>query len=224
VPDEYRDYESEELWNLEAGIKASLLGNTLRINASVFANRRNDQQVRTSFQLNPGDPTSFGFVTINVEEGETVGVEADLRWLPSDNWMLYGTIGLLDTEFGDIKAPSLANLIGRSQPHAPEHTIALGGSYDHPSGVFVRVDASIRDAFYFDVSHDEKSSSYELVNARIGYQADTWSATLWARNLFNEEYAVRGFYFGNEPPDFPDTLYTRFGDPRQVGLTFNKGF
>jgi len=74
------------------------------------------------------------------------------------------------------------------------------------------------------VSHDEKSSSYELVNARVGYQADTWSAKLWARNLFNEEYAVRGFYFGNEPPDFPNALYTRFGDPRQVGVTFQKGF
>jgi len=224
VPDEYREYVGEDLLNLEAGIKATLLDNTLRLNASVFASRRNDQQVRTSFQLNPGDPTSFGFVTINVEEGDTLGFEADLRWLPSDNWMLYATVGLLDTEFGDVEAESLANLVGRSQPHAPDHTIALGGSYDHPSGVFVRIDASIRDDFYFDVSHDEESSSYELVNARIGYQADTWTATLWARNLFDEEYAVRGFYFGNEPPDFPNALYTRFGDPRQIGVTFQKGF
>jgi len=224
VPDEYREYVGEDLLNLEAGIKATLLDNTLRLSASVFASRRKDQQVRTSFQLNPGDPTSFGFVTINVEEGDTLGVEADLRWLPDDNWMLYASIGLLDTEYGDVKAPSLANLVGRSQAHAPDYTLAFGGSYDHPSGVFVRVDASIRDDFYFDVSHDEKSSSYELVNARVGYQADTWSAKLWARNLFNEEYAVRGFYFGNEPPDFPNALYTRFGDPRQVGVTFQKGY
>ena len=224
VPDEYREYVGEDLLNLEAGIKATLLENTLRLNASVFASRRKDQQVRTSFQLNPGDPTSFGFVTINVEEGDTLGFEADLRWLPDDNWMLYATIGLLDTEFGDVKVPSLGNLVGRSQAHAPDYTLAFGGSYDHPSGIFVRVDTSLRDDFYFDVSHDEMSSSYELVNARMGYRSDTWSATLWARNLFDEEYAVRGFYFGNEPPDFPDTLYTRFGDPRQIGVTFQKGF
>lgn len=224
VPDEYREYVGEDLLNLEAGIKANLLENTLRLNASVFASRRKDQQVRTSFQLNPGDPTSFGFVTINVEEGDTLGFEADMRWLPNDNWMLYATVGLLDTEFGEVKAPSLANLVGRSQAHAPDYTLAFGGSYDHPSGIFVRVDTSLRDDFYFDVSHDEKSSAYELVNARIGFQADTWSAVLWARNLFDEEYAVRGFYFGNEPPDFPNALYTRFGDPRQVGLTINKGF
>jgi hypothetical protein len=35
---------------------------------------------------------------------------------------------------------------------------------------------------------------------------------------------VRGFFFGNEPPDFPNTLYTRLGDPRQVGVTFEKKF
>jgi len=224
VPDEYREYVGEDLWNLEAGIKASLLDRTLQLNASIFANRRDDQQVRTSFQLNPGDPTSFGIVTINVEEGETLGVEADLRWLPTENWMLYGTVGLLDTEFGNVTALSLAHLSGRAQAHAPDYTLAFGGSYEHPSGFFVRVDVSARDEFYFDVSHDEKSSSYELVNARVGYQADTWSATLWARNLFDENYAVRGFYFGNEPPDFPNNLYTRSGDPRQVGITFDKRF
>jgi len=224
VPDEYREYVGENLLNLEAGIKATLLDSTLRLNASVFANRRDDQQVRTSFQLNPGDPTSFGFVTINVEEGDTLGFEADVRWLPNDNWMLYATVGLLDTEFGEVKAPSLANLVGRSQAHAPDYTLAFGGSYDHPSGIFVRVDTSLRDDFYFDVSHDARSRSFELINTRIGYRSDTWSATLWARNLFDEEYAVRGFYFGNEPPDFPNALYTRFGDPRQIGVTFDKRF
>jgi len=224
VPDEYRTFDSESLLNLEAGIKASLLDRTLRVNASIFVARHQDQQVRTSFQLNPGDPTSFGFVTINVEEGETLGVEADVRWLPADNWMLYATLGLLDTEFTDVSAASLGNLEGRSQAHAPDHTLAFGGSYEHPRGFFARVDVSARDDFYFDVAHDQRSRSYDIVNARIGYGSDTWSATLWARNLLDENYVVRGFYFGNEPPDFPNALYTRQGDARQIGVTFNKEF
>jgi outer membrane receptor protein involved in Fe transport len=224
VPEEYRTFDSEALYNLEAGIKSSLLGRTLQLNASVFASRHDDAQVRTSFQLNPGDPTSFGFVTINVDESKALGVEADVRWLPSDNWMLYATLGLIDTEFSDVSAPSLANLEGRSKAHAPDYTIAFGGSYEHPRGFFARVDVSARDAFYFDVAHDQESEAYELVNARAGYRADTWSAAIWARNLFDENYAVRGFYFGNEPPDFPNALYTRAGDPRQLGVTFEKRF
>ena len=74
------------------------------------------------------------------------------------------------------------------------------------------------------MAHDQQSEAYELVNARAGYRAETWTATLWARNLFDEDYAVRGFYFGNEPPDFPNTLYTRAGDPRQLGVTFDMNF
>ena len=136
---------------------------------------------------------------------------------------MYANLGLLNTEFDQF---SLAQdeLGGRGQAHAPEYTVAIGGLYRHTSGWFLRVDASGKDAFYFDVSHDQRSSSYELVNARLGFDADNWSATLWVRNVFDQDYAVRGFYFGNEPPDFPATLYTRLGDPRQLGITFEKRF
>ena len=224
VPDQFREFDSESLLNLEGGIKSTLRGGTLQLNAALFASRRSDQQVRTSFQLNPGDPTSFGFVTINVEEGDTLGLEADVRWVPDESWMLYAAVGLLDTEFGNVSAPSLANLRGRSQAHAPDYTLAIGGRYQHPQGFFARVDVSARDAFYFDVAHDQRSDAFDLVNARVGYRADAWSATLWARNLFDESYAVRGFFFGNEPPNFPNTLYTRQGDPRQAGVTFEMRF
>jgi outer membrane receptor protein involved in Fe transport len=224
VPDEYRDFGAETLWNLEAGIKSAFFAGKLRFDASVFASRHEDQQLRTSFQLEPGDPTSFGFVTINVEEGDTLGTEADLRWLPGDAWTFYATLGLLDTEFGRLSAPSLANLEGRAQAHAPGYTFAVGGSFEHPSGIFARLDVTARDDFYFDVSHDEKSEPYGLVNARVGYRAAEWSVALWARNLFDQAYAVRGFYFGNEPPDFPNTLYTRQGDPRQLGVTLERRF
>jgi outer membrane receptor protein involved in Fe transport len=223
VPDERREFGAEELWNLEAGIKSSLLDSTLLINAAVFVNRRDDQQVRTSFQLVPGDPASFVFFTDNAAKGETLGFEADLRWYPSDAWMLYANVGLLDAKFDEFQTPQV-DLSGRAQAHAPDYTLAFGGSYEHSSGFLARVDLSARDEFFYDVSHDQKSEAYELVNARVGYKADSWSATLWARNLFDEEYAVRGFYFGNEPPDFPDALYVRLGDPRQFGVTFDKRF
>ncbi|MDH3410119.1 MAG: TonB-dependent receptor, partial [Gammaproteobacteria bacterium] len=214
VPDDRRVFGAEELRSLEAGIKAELLGSRLHLNASVFASRRNEQQVRTSLQLIPGDPASFVFLTDNVGEGESLGFEADLSWRPDEAWMLYANIGLLDATLDS----------GRGQAHAPDYSLALGGSYRHPSRVFARIDVAAKDEFFFDVSHDQKSEAYQLVNARVGYEADTWGVNLWARNVLDEDYAVRGFYFGNEPPDFPDTLYTRPGDPRQLGVTFAMDF
>jgi outer membrane receptor protein involved in Fe transport len=230
VPDENRrEYGSEALWSVEAGIKSTLLDGTLIANASVFYSRREDQQVRTSLQLVPGDPASFVFYTDNAAVGRTVGFEADLQWLPSDAWRLYANIGLLNAEFTDFYTlqtgdTELSSLGGRAQAHAPAYTLAFGGIFRANSGLFARLDFSARDDFYFDVSNNQRSEPVQIVNARIGYEAERWTAELWARNVFDETYAVRGFYFGNEPPLFENTLYVRQGDPRQVGFTFELGF
>ncbi|MCP5092375.1 MAG: TonB-dependent receptor [Gammaproteobacteria bacterium] len=223
VPDGRRDYGEEQLWSVEAGIKSSLAGDALALNASVFYSRRKDQQVRTSLQLVPGDPASFVFFTDNAAEGTTLGAEADLRWFLSDAWEAYANIGLLDASFDEFLAPQ-GDLAGRGQAHAPRYTLAAGVSYRRDNGFFARLDATARDEFYFDVSHDQKSRAYELLHARVGYEGESWLLQLWARNLFDKHYAVRGFYFGNEPPDFPNVLYTRLGDPRHVGVTIEKRF
>ena len=82
-----------------------------------------------------------------------------------------------------------------------------------------RADLSGQDAFYFDASHDERAGAYSLLNLRAGYEAEAWSVHVWLRNAFGERYPLRGFYFGNEPPDFPPKVYVRLGDPRQAGVT-----
>ena len=232
VPPEQRAFDAEALWNLEAGIRSRLAAGRVLLNASVFASRRDDQQVRTSLQLVPGDPASFVFLTDNAASGETLGFEADVRWFPHDAWELYANISLLDASFDEYLTPRrnenfetvLVDLSGREQAHAPSYTLAAGAAWRHPGGVFLRLDANARDAFFFDVSHDQQSDAYVLVNARLGYEADRWSVSVWSRNLFDEEYAVRGFFFENEPPDFPTRLYTRLGDPRQSGLSFEWRF
>jgi outer membrane receptor protein involved in Fe transport len=223
VPDGQRAFGQETLWNAEAGLKALLADGALSINTSIFYSIRRDQQVESSFQINPNDPASFVFFTDNAAEGEATGVEAEIRWMPLDSLELYANLGYLGARFMTFDDP-LLDLAGRDQAHAPRYTIAAGGEYRHASGLFLRVDVSGKDAFYFDVSHDQRSDDYAIASLRLGYEAERWSAQLSANNVFDETYAVRGFYFGNEPPDFPPTLYTRHGDPRQLGVIFEMRF
>jgi len=223
VPEGRREFDQEGIWNLEAGIRSRWFESRLGLNLSVFLNRRDDQQVRTSVQLDPGDPTTFVFFTDNAARGDSVGLEAELNWIPFDGFDLYANLGLLRARFAEFDTAG-ANLDGRDQAHAPRYTAALGGRYTHPSGLFVQLDASAKDAFYFDVSHDRKSAAYELFNARAGYGTDQWTLAFWVRNLGDERYAVRGFFFGNEPPDFAPAVYTRLGDARQAGITFEWEF
>jgi iron complex outermembrane recepter protein len=223
VPEGRREFGQEAMWNIESGLKALWLDDTLLFNGAIFYSRRDDQQVRTSVQLAPNDPASFVFFTDNAAEGRISGLEAELRWLPTESLEFYTNIGLLDAEFSEF-ADAEGRLSSRDQAHAPNFTLALGGMYRRANGFFARLDLSARDEFYFDVSHDQKSERHALANARVGFDTERWTAQVWMRNAFDENYAVRGFYFGNEPPDFPTKLYVRRGDPRQLGFTVDMRF
>ena len=111
------------------------------------------------------------------------------------------------------------NLDGRAWAHAPDWKAAVTGIWRHPTGWMARLDLSGEDGFYFDTSHDQRAGVRFLTNLRVGFEAEQWSVYVWTSNLFDERYPVRGFYFGDEPPDFPSKLYLRWGDPRQLGFT-----
>ena len=74
------------------------------------------------------------------------------------------------------------------------------------------------------VVYDNKSKKYQLLNTTIGYSKANLSAEFWIRNVFDKYYSTRGFYFGNEAPDFIDTLYRRQGDPKNIGLSIRYDF
>jgi outer membrane receptor protein involved in Fe transport len=212
----------ESLWSLEAGVKGSWLGGRLAGDVDVFSGRRDDQQIKIPLQLYLGDPSSFLLLTENADESRLEGLETSLRWQASRRLTITGSLGLLSTEIVDFAL--YPELEGRSEAHAPRWNYALGAEYRGAGGWWGRVDVTGRDAFYFDYSHDQRSWSYSLVNLRVGRDFGPWEATLWARNLFDRKYAVRGFFFGNEPPDFPNKLYVRLGDPRQAGVTLKYHF
>jgi outer membrane receptor protein involved in Fe transport len=185
---------------------------------AVFHMWRESQQVATSFQLDPGDPLSYVFYTDNAARGRNAGLEATLAWQPVDVLTLGATLGLLRTEYVGYQYGE-RDLDGREQAHAPGWQYSLSAEWQSPRGWMARADLYGSDAFYFDASHDQQSDAYSLLNLKAGYAAGRWSAYAWGRNVFDERYAVRGFYFGLEPPDFADKLYVQQGDPRQFGIT-----
>jgi outer membrane receptor protein involved in Fe transport len=213
------EFDAESLTSIEAGVRATSANGRLRADLGVFVARRDDQQIKVPLQLRLGDPSSFLFVTGNSESGRHRGVEATVDWQASERLELSAAVGLLHAEIDGFSLfPELA---GREQAHAPRYTYSLGATYTAPSGWWGRLDLSGMDEFFFDYSHDEASQPYGLANFSVGREFESWSLKLWARNVFDEDYSVRGFYFGNEPPDFPPTLYTRLGDPRHYGITLS---
>ena len=66
---------------------------------------------------------------------------------------------------------------------------------------------------------NQRAAAYSLTHLKVGYEADRWSVYAWSRNVFDEDYVVRGFFFENEPPEWLDKRYTQLGEPRQVGVS-----
>ena len=218
VPEHRRTFAPEYLWNLEAGLRFSAPVAALEGELAVFHMWRDDQQVSTSFQVDPGDPLSYIFLTDNAASGRNYGLEAELTWRPVDSLRLAGTLGLLHTEYIDYRYRD-SDLDGRDQAHAPEWQYSLSAEWLGSRGFSARADVAGTAAFYFDASHDQRSEPRTLVNLKAGWSGRSWAAWVWGRNVFDENYAVRGFYFGLEPPAFADKLYVQRGDPRQFGVT-----
>ncbi|MCS6100085.1 TonB-dependent receptor [Shewanella baltica] len=223
-----KEFSTETLYNYEIGLKSHWLAGLIDTNLALFYMDRQDQQVAAS-QQDPDKPQRFILFTENAGSSNNYGAELDATWYATDNLQIYSSLGWLETAYGDYqyqdKYGTEVDLTGRDLAHSPHLTYSLGGTYRTNSGWFTNLNLSGKSEFYYSDSNESRSEPYTIVNARVGYEASAWSAYLWGRNLFNEEYGVRGFYFGNEPDNgWAEKQYIRYGDPRQIGVTFNVKF
>ena len=226
LPAALRLYEPEILWNFEAGLKARAADGRLSFRGSLFHMRRDDVQIDSSIVIVQDDGGSefIDFVG-NAAEGTNSGVEVDVEVTPADGVSLYARVGLLRSEYEDYINGEGMDLDGRTQAHAPGYQFSLGADFTFREGYFARVEMDGRDAFYFSDSHNEQSEPYTLLNASAGYRGRDWSVTAWARNLADEDYFVRGFFFGNDPRDgYTDRVFTQLGEPRRFGITASRSW
>jgi iron complex outermembrane receptor protein len=213
-----REFAPEGLWNLEFGLQAQDSSGRVAVRADLYAMRRTSMQVYNSRQLLADNPLTYVFYTDNAAHGDNLGFEGELHWRPRERWALDASATLQRTRYLGYVNDGL-DLRGRAQAFAPAWQLSLSPAYEDPAGFFARVDLAAQDGFYFSSSNDQRAPARTLVNARLGWQARNWRVSLWSRNLFDAHYAVQGFYFGLEPPDFPVKSYLQNGDPRQSGVT-----
>ena len=225
LPADKVSFDTETLWNLEAGLNSSMFNGDLQSRLNVFYAARKDQQVNSSTQNGSG-PVTFTIYQDNAAEGDSYGLEHQLDWLISSKFKLLTSLGLLNSSFVDytyVDPSNLSNSIskdGRQQAHAPSYQYSIGGEVYATDNLTLSANFEGKDSFYFSNSHDQKSKDSQLLNASAEYALENWTIILWARNLADNKYDTRGFYFGNDPKDgWAETLWTQKGEPRTFGLT-----
>ena len=120
--------ETDDLDNYEVGVKADLLGNTLRLNATAYWSEITD------LQTSRFDPTNISFLWFadNVGDAEITGIDADFIWAATDKFTLSGAFSVLDTEITRLndELVGIAAPVGSDLPFAADFSWNLRARYD----------------------------------------------------------------------------------------------
>jgi outer membrane receptor protein involved in Fe transport len=210
---------------VEAGLKAQF--DSVALNLAIF-----DQEIE-GFQENVFQGT--GFVLTNAGQQSTTGIEIDMLWAPTENleWFIAGTF--LDPVYDDYQnAPGVGgevNLSGTKVPGVAETSINTWARYEFDVGA--NASGFIRAEYYYEsevqvisnVPESIASREVSMINASAGLRWDNgFEATLWGRNLTDDEYLQSAFptTFQNLAQPFTYSGYPN--QPRTWGLTVRKYF
>lgn len=207
----------------ELGIKAAF--DTFSFNLTVF-----DQTIQ-NFQTNVF--TEDGFVLANAAEQSTFGVEFDFTWSPYQGLVLSGGATFLDPVYDSFPNFGDGIDISGQQPQGIAETqFSFATNYGFTIGsldAFVRADwQHIGDSPFFDnpteqaiIDATDYTREQNLINASLGIRTPSgFGVSLWARNLFDDEYLV----FASPTVLQAGSFSGAPGQPRTFGATLRKSF
>jgi len=214
-------YQSDSLTNYEVGLKSQWFDNRLTVNGSAFYMQWKDF---FSGIRNP-NPATFYFVTANVGQAEMRGLEAEVTWRPTQDWVFGGSATMLKAELSEPSAVLAGGLPkGTRLPISPEVKFAVYGEYRRyfetlDGDVYFRADYShVGDSLNnIDPSVSTTQSSYAITNLQAGLERNDWQVNLFVKNLLDE----RAELFVN--PNFYDSRVTS-NRPREIGATLRRRF
>lgn len=180
--------ETVEAW--EAGVKTGFANGRININLAGFIQNYDNKQ--EGFLDN-----SFNFVIVNAAEAKMKGVELEVGAEIIDGVTLFGSYAYLDATYLDFTLPNGEDRSGNFLPTAPENSLSLGVDARIPLGSFGDFFANASYTWqddYFTGSENRPTfliDSYDLADVSVGIDSnDGWKVTLWAKNIFKEDYVL----------------------------------
>lgn len=233
-----RDYFPDTVDNFEVGAKTTWLDGDLTLNGSVFFMDWQDPQVAT---VSTFAGTS---ITVNAGAAETSGFDLAANWQVNDSFNLRGSFSYTNAELTEgvaslirtISPPGFGTVFedgvdGDRLPGSPKTQFSLFASYtsELAGGNQVVVDGGYawQDKVLSLAGARGQSltlPSYGRANLSVSYQAEKWSVTGYADNLFDEytESSVFNSSLYNQTVSGANVRYYRTNvlAPRSIGIRF----
>ncbi|MBQ5706014.1 MAG: TonB-dependent receptor [Bacteroidaceae bacterium] len=216
---EYNDasattYRPEESLHYEVGTHlAPLADGSLKIDAALFLIECKNQQL-TVFP----DGTSTGRMMSNAGKSRSYGAEVSASYT-LQRLTLEGSYGYAHATFRSYKSGN-NDYSGNYLPLAPRETMSANLSYRIPAPksfanhLILNIGWNGVGRIYWDESNSLSQAFYGLASASISWEKGHYGASIWGKNLFDEEY--KAFYF--ESMQHP---FFSLGKPRQIGITLH---
>lgn len=211
-------FESDSVWNYEAGVKTSWAEDRLIANVSGYYMDWSDIQQSIVFP-----ECGFGFLG-NGGNARSIGVEFDLTARPIEGLELSAVGSFIDAELTE-DAPSISGEEGERLLNVPRWSGALSAYYYFPAfrGFTGLVGGDFRyvGEQFESFDQDDPGSvreSYTLTNLRAGMQDDDWQFAVFVQNLTDERpiLSVRG--------NFSGTRAVTSVRPRTIGVELKRSF
>lgn len=221
--------DPEKATNYELGLKTTLLDGRVILNGNIYRTEIEGYQGTITTVTGSG---TRSFLT-NIGEVSLQGLELEGSARASDALTVSFAAAFNDARYDSYTeaplpieylypgGPISADLSGTRVPSAPKFTGQISLNYAQPLSdrlaLFGYANQTWRsDTALYALSEHARQDAYGLTNVGLGIRTpdDRWSLNIWARNLFDKEYAIA---FGAASATAP--YIQILGEPRTVGIT-----
>ena len=234
-----RQFFPDQTTNYELGFKSTLADGDLILNGAAYYIEWTDPQV-ASATVNASIP-----ITINAEGAESIGFEASANWRVNDQFDIRGSFSHTQTEL-TADVPSLVRTItppgfgtafedglaGDRLPGSPENQFSTFATYRY--GELYNGDVSFNFGYAWQGDILTRTGgrgsgvtldSFGIANVSAVYETDSYTATLFVNNLFDEyaETGIRATPLSNQAPLGANVRsHGAFvAPPRAIGVRFS---
>jgi len=226
-------YDPETIENWEVGMRGDFIDGRLRVNATYFMTNWIDIQAAASVIDRATKLPITEVVVQNAANGEASGLELEITFAATDNWLLNANLGWLDTQYTDIK-PGAQIKTSTAFGGAPDSSANLSAQYDMDLGnygnVMSRLTANYTGLFWRSPIPSFREDAYGgntrsgdiwRWNGRVIYTpvAGSYELSGYVNNITNEYYINSGFMDSIWQFDF-----SGIDMPREFGVSLNMRF
>ena len=224
-----QQFETETLFNKEAGVKGRYLNERLQLRLTLFHMDRANAQLE-SFIWDANTFIFTGFLDSG-SDADNYGAELEAAGQLTKQIGLFANLAYLKTSVDeltvfDLDTAQFVHRYNRAQTKAPNWQYNLGVNLRFNEKLSGRLELEGRTKSFFGYYHNGQINGYTLAHASVSYKLGAVTIQAWARNLLNENYHIHGLYFANDPRDVftINRSYYQFGEPRVYGVNASYDF